>query len=1103
MYFIYKFLFFVLSFIFCKYTNCIYQTIDLTNLNFYYIHCEMEDLYGNISIVTVVPNDSVKIIKVKYKVNILWTNILPGEYLNEVKLYKLYGEPKLALVVSDFYGTKYVRFFVRQGFIWGEIRLNEFNESFETLIRTRVFYLKNVVDTDTFMVQRQVFAGFPAYIFTPYNVYDVVAAIHNNWVIWSSNRVNKRCVRIVVHGKLNDPKLVQITVLRNTNIPGFKTDVQGGKLTQQKDIMRMHLINEFLRGARLARKRISRRRKLGTQSTEDCGDSPTKKVSYYVPKRKLVMPKQYVKRPKKDQQEQDETDEEDILEDEDEDEEDEDGIEQMKQQKKMYLNEKKLLENEITKLKFEVNQIQELIVAERDQSIDKAGTEEDSSDDDENDQAEEREDGEQDDAPIDLQDGKCDDISDKKRERRRKLKKLYGQIRRKRMRLSEAEEKLISLKEKYIEGDGILDCVIPKEQIERMQELINSIKRARQNLAQLRYIYTVGKKSEGDGSKDYQKKCENLIRKEQANLEELEKEIFILECTMREKIGFNLELYYSLLEGPLKVGSNVYHNIKAGPHKKKRYEPIKVKQIQLSELTQRIEEEESTEEPESMDEQQNIPEPPIVEQYITEPQYIPEHQLIVEQPVPEPQEQQTIQEHQSMSEPQPITEPQVTYKPYKPRIQGSQGMRKQSQTQDQGTSETQDQVTSETQDQGTSETQTQVTSETQDQGTSEQDGVVNQPRLFRPYLDEPYQPQQQQPQQVQHIQQPYDPYQHPYQHIPGPFQPYQEPYQPYQESFQPYQQPYDPYHQPYDPYQQPYQPVPYEPYQPIPGTQYIELQPIQQQYYPGPQYVELQPIQQQIPQPVPEPVPQIQQQQPLKQPVPGPQQQQPVLEPEVVTVSISDDSDEDVEQETQTQPGQPQYQPPPYQPNQPPQPAKYQPPQQPVSGPQQPYQPPQYPGQPQPFQPHVISQEGITYPQQPFQPIPGYLQELLARKATQNQNEPPKRKRGRPPKIRRTPEVHENTKKDKYTQTYGSIYTFPVPAQPLIPPYPSVEKEKNQDGGEEREPPKQPTGTNGKIQRSKGEWIEQKYYKKVNNEWQLVGKTEFYILLQKYEMEEE
>ncbi|XP_952500.1 putative P-,Q-rich family protein, putative [Theileria annulata] len=819
-----KYLIFVMIFISCTQIIC-FKILDITSIDMNLIDVHMEDLYGNILVVTIITKSNNEIKSLKEKFAHIWSNLSSNENLNEVKIYKLYGEPRLLYIITTFENKNVIKFYSKKFNKWLEVNLNDFNSAFKAFETTRVFDLKPAVDIDTFMAQRQYFSGVRAYVFTPYNVFDVVLVQHDSRIIWSTNDPGKKCIRIIVYGELDSPKLVQISVLHNSNIHGFKTDIQGERITQQKDIMKMHLINEFHRGARLARKRVRRmeieKQAKQTEATEDIGDTSTSKRRKG-PMRELI----------------DVGDGEiEGVTQEELDEDDEDGLEQMTQ-KKLYLNEKKLLENEIIGLKFEISQIQELIEVEKKQIKDKEGTEEDSSDDDEYDER-----------VYDKHYQKMIEIE----KIEKKIYELENQIRLKIGEMVSMEEKLRKLEE---DPDGYL-----KQQLSKLLEkerdakiLSNKIDMLNSEIIDLRHVLVnerILDRSGRDPILSRTKQYEYLIRSKEKEIEPLDKALNVIKCQIEKLTGLDNEYHYPQPPEPLVLSYRLWMDGRVRPEKRKRYESIrtiefgfdKTTQVNIELETQQVSRYQQPYDPYQQPYQpyqepyqpipgtQYIELQPIQQQYypgaqyqhIQQPQYqqIPQPyqpqpgpqyielqpiqqqipQPIVEQPVTQIQQKQPVQE----------TQPQVTYKPYKPRIQGSQGMRKQSQT--------------------------------QTEGTSQQDGVVKQPRLFRPYLDEPYQPQQQQPQQVQHIQQPYHPYQHPYQPIPEPQQqqPELEPdvvtisisddsdedavqetqTQPQQQQYHPYQQtqpqPQAPQPPPYQPYQ------PFQPYQPPQQLQQPEI----------------------------------------------------------------------------------------------------------------------------------------------------------------------------------------------------------------------------------------------------------------------------------------
>uniref|UniRef100_A0A3B0NAK1 Uncharacterized protein n=1 Tax=Theileria annulata TaxID=5874 RepID=A0A3B0NAK1_THEAN len=272
-----KYLIFVLIFrscIFVASSNVL--DISLPNLNFCAV--QLEDLYGNILISTVVPDSSINITKVIDKHRLIWNSSSSDECLDEIKVYRSYGYDRLVFIVSVINDIKHVKFYIRQGYHWEEISMNDFDSSLDALFRTRLFELKTVLDIDTFMVQRQIFSGIPAYVFTPYNIFDVVLVHHREQVIWSSSQIHKKCIRIIVHGELDKPLLLQISILHDFDLNSSKQYYPSGRLTQQFNIMKLHLANEFLRGVRLARKRNKRSRMAQRDSQNKTGEDTQKDV---------------------------------------------------------------------------------------------------------------------------------------------------------------------------------------------------------------------------------------------------------------------------------------------------------------------------------------------------------------------------------------------------------------------------------------------------------------------------------------------------------------------------------------------------------------------------------------------------------------------------------------------------------------------------------------------------------------------------------------------------------------------------------------------------------------------------------------------------------
>ncbi|EAN32499.2 hypothetical protein TpMuguga_02g00216 [Theileria parva strain Muguga] len=221
--------------------------------------------------VTIVPNASNKIVKVVDKQRQIWNRTSVDEFLSELKLYRLYGEDRLLFIVSVVDNVKYVKFYIKQGVPWIETSMEDFNSSFEAIMKTRAFELRAILDTDTFMIQRQIFSGIPAYVFTPYNVFDVVIVCHNHQIIWSCPQISDKCIRIIVHGDLDKPLLLNISILHDYKSLSSEKFYPGGRLTQQFDIMRMHLSREFVKNVRLAKKRAGKSQKDQKDTQDETG----------------------------------------------------------------------------------------------------------------------------------------------------------------------------------------------------------------------------------------------------------------------------------------------------------------------------------------------------------------------------------------------------------------------------------------------------------------------------------------------------------------------------------------------------------------------------------------------------------------------------------------------------------------------------------------------------------------------------------------------------------------------------------------------------------------------------------------------------------------
>ncbi|XP_952501.1 hypothetical protein P-, Q-rich family protein, putative [Theileria annulata] len=254
-----KYLIFALIFISCAQIIC-FKILDISSIDMTFIQVNMEDFYGNLTVQTIIPNSISDIRLVVYGSHNVWSSFKQYETLSLIKIYKLYFEPKLIFIVFTHNGYNYLKFYAREGSDWEEISLEQFNSCFNVLRRTRVFNLSTPFDTDTFMVQRQVYSVLPAYIFTPYNMFDVVMIGDFDHIIWSSTNLTDKCIRIIVHGELDKPSLLKITLLRNKGDETVKNWPEDRQL-QQEIAMKRHLLMEIERKMYLSKKRRTYSRK--------------------------------------------------------------------------------------------------------------------------------------------------------------------------------------------------------------------------------------------------------------------------------------------------------------------------------------------------------------------------------------------------------------------------------------------------------------------------------------------------------------------------------------------------------------------------------------------------------------------------------------------------------------------------------------------------------------------------------------------------------------------------------------------------------------------------------------------------------------------------